>query len=1359
MATTLGGKKIVTKASGHKAPCIPAVSLFPPQPAPVPTPIPFIVQSSKAKKFSKKCLKINDAEVVVKGTTFDVESPGNTGSQSTGADLISHVEVKEATADEGDGRVQIDSQPVATTTHRVRANMPTGVSSMHQANGFWIEGGGLGMGPSTKTGRGSKSGSASDPNDALSISDPVAVSSGAVVDRARDLSLVGPIAFALDRRYSSAAARRVGLLGAGGFRLSVEAFVHVDPENPAVCEYQAPDGRRIWFDALGDGEQGFHRRERLRLERDGNGYTLHALDERQSRLFTPTKKGGPAVLREIRDGYGNTVHFEYQDGALVRVVGAAGRALRFSHEHGRVVRVELLGGDEVFAAVTYAYGALGELVAVTDPLGFAERYAYDGEGRLTGKTLRNGLRMHYQYGEGGRCVQARGDGGLHEVSFEYDLAARTTTASGTVSRRYTWDEDGFVVREETLAGLVLSETEFDEDHHPTVVRSAGGVQVGYQYDALGNLIEAVDPNGNVTRFRYEQDVLRERIDLASDDARPPMKTRFGYDGSLSLCLVRYPSGVNRAFTRDAHGRVVVDSLDGMVLAEFAYDEHGNVVRETSLGGATTEREYDALGRTVFSRDGYGNWVRTEYDARSQPIRIEQNGLESRLAFTADGLLAAYEDDLGRRTRIEYAGTGVPVRLEGVDGQVTRFEYDQAERIRKVENPLHETWEYVYDRVGRVIEVKTFDERRVRYAYDDAGRVARITHPDGGIREFAYDPLGFPIEDRTDDTTVVFERDASGFVRVARATDAASVETVVAFERDAFGRVVVERQGEHTLRYTWDSLGRVVARTLPDGTTTRYVYDATCALSDVHHGEQRVSLQRDTAGNLVRLHLHGAGVDVMRRYSAELQLEHERVTHRRVDGQYTDLVGRSYDYDAQHRPATVRDDRWGRERFVHDTVGRLLGVEGDAVRAHLSHDPTGSILALSVGDAASRHEVAAGNVLRADGSARYETDERNRRVRKIEPGDRVTTYEWDGRDRLRSATLPDGTRVLYTYDALGRRTKKVVVGPIDDELVQRALAGEAVDAAMDVTETVWDGNALAMEIQGDGRRRAFVQHAASLLPLLQVEEGHSYLYVTDPLGVPRELVRDDGTLAWSGVQTPYGERLREEGEADVAPPFRLHGHVYDEDLGLCSTLHRWFDPAVGRFLTPDPLGIAGGENVFAFNGSPTTHVDPLGLQCYVLSDPMAATFTNGQYKVVVVQQDTVMHRAGTQSRTGGAFYDYRPAGSVQEVRRDQAVLPQWPNNPDGSRGGLSPIDYSHRATVTAGTVTYVGPIAPQRPLDAAGNSVPLYNPSNDPHPGGGNQVFIPWSVPRDGQGGTGAAGNIVSDPSQPGAPLPNGIILP
>src|SRR5262249_55648402 len=41
-------------------------------------------------------------------------------------------------------------------------------------------------------------------------------------------------------------------------------------------------------------------------------------------------------------------------------------------------------------------------------------------------------------------------------------------------------------------------------------------------------------------------------------------------------------------------------------------------------------------------------------------------------------------------------------------------------------------------------------------------------------------------------------------------------------------------------------------------------------------------------------------------------------------------------------------------------------------------------------------------------------------------------------------------------------------------------------------------------------------------------------------------------------------------------------------------HRYFDPATARWLSPDPLGIAGGNNLFGWNGSPLFQVDPLGL---------------------------------------------------------------------------------------------------------------------------------------------------------------------
>jgi RHS repeat-associated protein len=63
---------------------------------------------------------------------------------------------------------------------------------------------------------------------------------------------------------------------------------------------------------------------------------------------------------------------------------------------------------------------------------------------------------------------------------------------------------------------------------------------------------------------------------------------------------------------------------------------------------------------------------------------------------------------------------------------------------------------------------------------------------------------------------------------------------------------------------------------------------------------------------------------------------------------------------------------------------------------------------------------------------------------------------------------------------------------------------------------------------------------------------------------------------------------------VSSPFRLLGQYEDEETGLCSTRFRYFDPEVGRWCSPDPLGITGGRDLFGFDGSPTHETDPLGL---------------------------------------------------------------------------------------------------------------------------------------------------------------------
>ena len=60
------------------------------------------------------------------------------------------------------------------------------------------------------------------------------------------------------------------------------------------------------------------------------------------------------------------------------------------------------------------------------------------------------------------------------------------------------------------------------------------------------------------------------------------------------------------------------------------------------------------------------------------------------------------------------------------------------------------------------------------------------------------------------------------------------------------------------------------------------------------------------------------------------------------------------------------------------------------------------------------------------------------------------------------------------------------------------------------------------------------------------------------------------------------------------PFRGPGQYWDPEIGLAYVWHRYWDPATGRFLSPDPLGIDGGLNLFGFDASPTETVDPTGL---------------------------------------------------------------------------------------------------------------------------------------------------------------------
>lgn len=105
----------------------------------------------------------------------------------------------------------------------------------------------------------------------------------------------------------------------------------------------------------------------------------------------------------------------------------------------------------------------------------------------------------------------------------------------------------------------------------------------------------------------------------------------------------------------------------------------------------------------------------------------------------------------------------------------------------------------------------------------------------------------------------------------------------------------------------------------------------------------------------------------------------------------------------------------------------------------------------------------------------------------------------------------------------------------------------------------------------------------------------FYYQLDHLGTPQELTAYSGEIMWSAKYRAYGN-LATLDVAEIDNPLRFQGQYFDTETGLHYNRHRYYNPSSGRFLTPDPIKLAGGLNNYQYVPNPTGWVDPLGLNC-------------------------------------------------------------------------------------------------------------------------------------------------------------------
>jgi RHS repeat-associated protein len=118
-------------------------------------------------------------------------------------------------------------------------------------------------------------------------------------------------------------------------------------------------------------------------------------------------------------------------------------------------------------------------------------------------------------------------------------------------------------------------------------------------------------------------------------------------------------------------------------------------------------------------------------------------------------------------------------------------------------------------------------------------------------------------------------------------------------------------------------------------------------------------------------------------------------------------------------------------------------------------------------------------------------------------------------------------------------------------------------------------------------------------------GYNEFFHTDLNGAPEELTTANSDIVWECSFQLWGKRIHEIEHEPIEQNLRYQGQYLDRETGLHYDKFRYYDPDIGRFTQPDPIGLLGGFNLYQYAPNGLTWVDPLGLSCITSSNLYAS----------------------------------------------------------------------------------------------------------------------------------------------------------
>ncbi|MFE0824140.1 RHS repeat-associated core domain-containing protein [Streptomyces sp. NPDC058847] len=809
----------------------------------------------------------------------------------------------------------------------------------------------------------------------------------------------------------------------------------------------------------------------------------------------------------------------------------------------------------------YIFPWYGPLKEIRDPQGNAVRITRSNgsKGDITSVTTPAGRWISFSYDSAHRVTQARDNTG-RTTSYTYDTTGRLKTVTdpaGKVSS-YTYDAtSNRIATAEDARGIVYMTNSYDTDGRVKKQTLPEGQEYTFSYTQTGTgqitATEVDQPGGSVRRVEFDS----SGFGVSDTEA---------YGTSLARKTV-YERGANHrvAAVVDPYGR----------RTELSYDTGGNITSATQLAGTTAARttgrntfdgpynqpttSTDPLGRlTTFSYNAAGNLETvTDPEGRETAFSYTPNGQVERVIDNADGTtvytyrhsdLAQVRDAEGRISKQFTDAAGRVSALTDEAGSLTTITYDKLNQPREITDPLGHTTALGYDANGNRTTLTDARGNTTTWAYDSADRAKSAT-----------DPLG---------AQALFEYDTAGFLKKATSRSGKSGRA----EYDLLGRL-------KTLQYGVDALGNAES-------TATYGYgahDLLKQISDTQAGNQ--SFTYDVYDRLAS----SSGSTGTVTYDYDLT---DRRTLMTTAGTST-----TYDYDKSGILTMVKTGNQ-EVTFGLDAVGRekTASFPGGITRA-TGYDTTGVIKTISY----ARGTQAIGDLNYARDSRALQIGLTGSLAKVALPAaetgtefgkdNRITTYDgrtftYDAAGQLKS----DGIR-SYTWNARGKLTGLATAGTASS-FVYAPLGGR-LSKTLDGTTSRYltDGTNPLVEQNGVGETSATVATSGLDEFLTRTEDGTAQVYLTDALGTVVGLADANGTVVTTYAYDPGGTP-KASGQTS-SNPYTFTGRE-DDGTGLLYYRNRYYDPQTGRFISQDPIGHAGGTNLYQYAlSSPTTYTDPSG----------------------------------------------------------------------------------------------------------------------------------------------------------------------